>query len=205
MLSNNPTGNKFRLSLPTTLFIPSITEKYNRYINLKNTYFKSIDQMVNESIMRVEIPGLQQEVMSQTTVATSSTGINSSGPELDVTYYAGTKPLEEVQESNEITLTIRHTDAYMIYFFLLETFYHLYRRDSSKISRFTIPVTCLTNEEVPAFNAVFDKCLYKSISGLNLGYDMITKDFKEFQIVFVYSDFSVDFDLPQGTVKTYRN
>lgn len=203
MLSNNPTGNKFRISLPANFFVPEIVEKYNRYIALQNSYFKTIDQMVNESIMRVDIPGLTQEVMSQTTVATSSTGVNSSGPELDVSYYAGTKPLEEVQESNEINITLRHTESYLIYFFLMETFYKLYRRDNKNI-RFMIPVTCLTSENFPAFNAIFDKCLFKSINGLNLGYDSVNRDFKEFQITFVYSDFSVDFDLPQGLTKKYK-
>lgn len=203
MLSNNPTGNKFRLSLPANFFQKDIVDKYNKYIELQNTYFKTIDQMVNESIMRVDIPGLTQEVMQQTTVASNSTGINSSGPELDVSYYAGTKPLEEVQESNEINITLRHTESYLIYFFLMETFYRLYRRDSKDI-RFTIPVTCLTSENFPAFNAIFDKCLFKSINGLNLGYDSVNRDFKEFQITFVYSDFSVDFDLPQGLAKKYK-
>lgn len=203
MLSNNPRPDKFSLQLPKNFFKDEICQKYNRYLDLNNSYFTTIDKIVNESIMRVSIPGLSQQLTSQTTATSDTSANNSNGVELDVTYYAGTQPLEEVQESNDIVITFRHLDSYINYFFLMECFYKFYSRDESDY-RFLLPIVCKNVDNHPVFNAIFSKCLFKSINGLDLGYDNQARDFKEFQCTFTYSDFTVEFDLPQGTAKSYK-
>lgn len=201
MLSNNPRGDKFQLRLPTTFFKPDIVEKYNRYLGLQNTYFTTIDQVVNESIMRVSIPGLSQDLISQNTAVDASQGTVGTQ---DVTQYQDTRPLEEVIEDNTINVTFRHLDSYINYFFLLETFYKMYLSSDKKYVRFDLPVTVYSSDNHPVFIAMFSNCLFKSVPSLDLAYDNQARDFKDFQCAFTYSDFSVIFDLPQGIAKEYK-
>lgn len=203
MFSPNPRSDKFVTQLPTNFFINEIAQKYNRYIQLQNSYFTSINQVVNESIQALEIPGLSQELTSQTT--TSGDSGSSSGVTTDVTLYPDTRPLEEIIESNTITVQFRHLDSYINYFFLMETFYKMYNlKTSNDERRFVLPVTCLSVDNHPVFNVIFSKCLFKGINGLSLGYNQQARDFRTFSCEFAYSDFSVEFDLPQGTATAYK-
>lgn len=201
MLSPNPRPDKFSLKLPVNFFIPKISEKYNRYIKLQNSYFHDISQLINESIMRVEIPGLDQELKSQTT----STGTSSNGAvgSQDVTLYPDSRPLEEIIESNTINITFRHLDSYINYFYLMELWYHMYL-GNQKENRFIIPVTCLNSDNFPVFNVTYSQCIFKTMPGMSLLYDNQSRDFKEFTCSFGYSNMEVDFDLPQGLAKTYK-
>lgn len=203
MFSPNPRSDKFTTQLPTDFFLDDICQKYNRYIQLQNSYFTSINQLVNESIQSLEIPGLSQELASQTTTAGDSG--SASGVTTDVTLYPDTRPLEEIIESNTITVQFRHLDSYINYFFLMETFYKMYNlKTSNDARRFILPVTCLSVDNHPVFNVIFSKCLFKSINGLTLGYNQQARDFRTFSCEFAYSDFSVEFDLPQGTAAHYK-
>lgn len=203
MFSPNPRADKFTTQLPTDFFLPEICEKYNRYIQLQNSYFTTINQVVNESIQTLEIPGLSQELRTETT--TSADSGSASGVMTDVTLYPDTRPLEEIIESNTITVQFRHLDSYINYFFLMETFYKMYNQKTTNDERrFILPVTCLSIDNHPVFNVIFSKCLFKGINGLSLGYNQQARDFRTFSCEFAYSDFSVEFDLPQGTASTYK-
>lgn len=203
MFSPNPRSDKFLTNLPVDFFLPEITEKYNRYISLQDSYFTSINQVVNESIQSVEIPGLSQELRTQTTVAGNSG--SSAGVTNDVTLYPDTRPLEEIIESNTITVRFRHLDSYINYFFLMETFYKMYAlKTTNDERRFVLPVTCLSIDNHPVFNVVFSKCLFKSINGISLDYNKQAREFNTFTCEFAYSDFSILFDLPQGIASSYK-
>lgn len=201
MFSPNPRGDKFVLKFPKNFFNSKVSPKYNRYIQLQNSYFTSIEQVINESVISVELPGLTQELVSETT----STGTSNNGAvgSQDVTLYPDNRPLEEVIESNTITVTFRHLDSYINYFYLMELWYTWYLANQ-KDARFVLPITCLSSDDHPVFTIVFSKCIFKSIQGQTFTYNNQSRDFKEFTCEFVYSDFSVDFDLPQGTAKQYR-
>lgn len=202
MFSPNPRADKFSTYLPNNFFLDDICEKYNRYISLQNSYYTTINQIVNESIQKVEIPGLSQELSSVTT--TSSDSGTANGVTNDITLYPDTRPLEEIIESNTIVVEFRHLDSYINYFFLMETFYRMYQHNTTNDERrFILPVTCLSVDNHPVFNVIFSKCLFKSIAGLSLAYNQQTRDFLTFQCEFAYSDFTVEFDLPQGKAKTY--
>ena len=115
MFSPNPRADKFSTYLPNNFFLDDICEKYNRYISLQNSYYTTINQIVNESIQKVEIPGLSQELSSVTT--TSSDSGTANGVTNDITLYPDTRPLEEIIESNTIVVEFRHLDSYINYFF----------------------------------------------------------------------------------------
>lgn len=201
MLSNNPRADKFSLKLPKTFFKEDIIGKYNRYLSLKNSYFVDIANVVNESIQKIDIPGLSQELITQNTA--TSAGVGAVGSQ-DVTHYQDNRPLEEIIENNVLTVTFRHLDSYINYFFLMETFYQMYLSSDSSYTRFDLPVIVYSTENHPQFVALFSKCLFKSISNLNLAYDSVGRDFKDFQCEFQYSDFQVLFELPQGIAKAYK-
>lgn len=201
MFSPNPRSDKFVLKFPKNFFHESVSKKYNKYIKLQNSYFTSIEQIINESVMRVEIPGLEQQLVSQTT-STGDTGSGAVGSQ-DVTLYPDNRPLEEVISSNTINVTFRHLDSYINYFYLMELWYKWYL-SNQKDARFILPITCLSSDDYPVFNVIFSKCIFQSIQGINFGYDNQNRDFKEFNCSFVYSDFEVEFDLPQGLAKTYK-
>lgn len=204
MFSPNPRADKFRLSLPTDFFLPDICEKYNRYIQLQNSYYTTINQIVNESIQSVEIPGLSQELRTETTTSSDSGASSGNSVGLDVTLYPDTRPLEEIIESNTITINFRHLDSYINYFFLMETFYRMYARSTSNDDRrFILTCTCLNVDNAPVFNIIFSKCLFQAIQGMTLSYNQMTRDFNTFSCSFAYSDFSVEFDMPQGQAKQY--
>lgn len=203
MLSPNPRSDKFMCSLPKDFFLSDICEKYNRYLSLQNTFFDTINQVVNESIQSVNIPGLSQDLHAQQTVSSNSG--SSLGVSTDITLYPDTKPLEEIVETNVITLVFRHLDSYINYFFLMETFYKMYNQKTSNSDRrFIIPVTCLSVDNHPVFNVIFSQCIFKSINGLDLSYNNQKRDFQTFSCEFAYSDFTVDFDMPQGQAKQYK-
>lgn len=203
MLSNNPRADKFSLHLTKTFFKEDIVAKYNRYLSLKNSYFNDISRVVNESIQKVDIPGLSQEIITQNTTSSDGASAGAVGSQ-DVTHYQDNRPLEEIIENNVLTVTFRHLDSYINYFFLMETFYQMYMSSDPNYTRFTLPVIVYSADNHPQFVAQFSKCLFKSISNLPLAYDSVGRDFKDFQCEFQYSDFQVLFDLPQGTAKLYR-
>lgn len=198
MLSSNPRGDKFATHLPKNFFDPEISKKYNKYIKLQDSYFNDIISIINESIMRVSIPGLEQELISQRTVSGQGGNI-----EQDITLHKANKPLEEVIETNTITVTFRHLDSFINYFYLMEMFYKKYAKQTTD-SRFMLPITLLNVDKIPVFVAVFDQCLFKSIQGLELSFDSTNREFKEFTCDFTFSNFSIVFDMPLGNLKQYN-
>lgn len=201
MLSANPRADRGFLVFSREFFNSSITPKYNNYIKTKGGIFKTINDVVNESIMRWNIPGSGQTLIKQQT----STSGTEGGVDLDITYYNSDVPLEELMETNELDITFRFLDGFVNYFYLYELFFHNYQKNvTEKERRFTMILTVLGVDDLPSFNVSFSKCLFTSIPNLAMGYDQSTRDFKEFQCRFTFSDFTVSFDLPQNPALTYK-
>lgn len=199
MFSNNPRGDKAFIRFSKEFFDPKVCQKYDRYIQLKNGYFGTINDLVNESIMRWGLPGAGQSPIEQQTAAPNPTG----GVDQDITYYNATVPLEQLIEGNDITVTFRHLDGFVNYFFLYELFFKNFLKTDGSY-RFGITLTTLSQDDTVCFNGYYSKCLFKGIQRIDFGYDSVNRDFKEFEAVFNFSDFSLEFDLPQGMAKKYK-
>lgn len=198
MFSTNPRADKAILKLSKEFFDPEVCKKYDRYIQLKNGYLNSINDLVNESIQTWTLPGANQDPISQMTTAPGT----ESGITTDITFYNQTIPLEELLSANDITISFRHLDGYINYFFLYELFFKNYLK-KEKSYRFNINLTTFSQDNTICFNGTFSKCLFKSIPDIDFGYDSTVRDFKNFDCSFSFSDFSLDFELPQGKAKRY--
>lgn len=199
MFSNNPRVDKAFIKFSKEFFDPDICKKYNRYIQLKNGYFKSIEQLVNESIQTWSIPGAGQDPIEQITSAANPTG----GVDQDITYYNAAEPLEKLINSTDITVTFRHLDGFINYFFMYETFFKNYMKYDGNY-RFMIILTTLSQDNTVCFNGKFSKCLFKSVPDITFAYDNTKRESRNFECTFSFSDFSLEFDLPQGNAKQYN-
>lgn len=199
MFSNNSRSDNANLQLSKNFFDSDINEKYDKYISLKNSYFKNIQQVINESIIHWNIPGAGQELIKQETTSNET----QAGRENDIIFHNSTEPLENLIDQNDITITFRLLDGFINYFYLYELFFKKYM-NKKKDYRFDLILTTLTQDRNICFSSSFSKCIFKNIQSLNFGYNMVNREYKEFEITVTFSDFSLAFDIPQGNNQIYN-
>ena len=56
MLQPNPAANCFTFVLPSEFFIDSVCEKYDKYFEMMGGTFRSIKDVINESIQSIDMP-----------------------------------------------------------------------------------------------------------------------------------------------------
>ena len=200
MLQPNPRSNCFNFRLPNEFFIDAVCEKYNNMITMLNGTFTSIQDIINESIIGVDLPGF---AFTPTQSQTQANGLNE---------YILTRPnqtLYEILNNKEFTITFRFGDGYLNYYCLLEHFMHkfLSKRDFNGFDKngvkdnlgiyVDMPVTLLMMNGFPLFTCIFKKCLFNGIDPVNLSHNQQARDFKEFKIYFQFTGIDCSINTPE--------
>lgn len=200
MLSQNPQSNLFVTRFPRKFFVPTILEKYDKYIGYLNGTLKNATDLVNESVMRVDIPGFRQERIEQ------QTGFKGEGSFLapGTNQFRAYTSVEDIIEGREVNITLRYTDMYLNYMILLEHYMYYYKKYGTDY-RIEITVTLLGFKKIAVYDIIFKNCIFAAIPGISLGYDMIDRGFKEFQVTFGFDGFELNLHVPKDKADSYNN
>lgn len=198
MLQPNPAPNCFTFVLPSEFFIDSVCEKYDKYFEMMGGTFRSIKDVINESIQSIDMPGF---TYTPTENHTQANGIQ------ETILTPPNQSLYQILESKTFDVTLRFCDGYFNYYCLLEHFFvkFMSNRDSNaydkpnadKINRYVdLPVTLLLQNGYPLFTFTMHNCLFTGIESINLTKNQITKDFITFKIHFAFSGIDCGVDIP---------
>lgn len=201
MLQPNPAANSYSFALPNDFFIPSICEKYNAFLRNLGGTFINVQDLINESVQSIGLPGFSFE---PTENQTQSQGLNS---------YVLTPPnssLYEILDTKELSVSFRLADGYLNYYCLLEHFLFKFMSNRHVNDGFdnpaepkeerkmycNLPVTLLMLNGYPLFTCTYLNCIMCGIDRLDLTFSQQMIDFKDFKIVFRFTGIDCSLQVP---------
>jgi hypothetical protein len=192
----NPRQDLFKFRFPSTVVKPKIYEKYNAYLAQVPRVQDDIVAALNESIQGLTLPGVGYTPITQT--ATRAPGYVKSAQNI-----ISSESVQALMDKT-ITITIRHTEAYLTYFLMLEVFYDAYDFTTPMKSRTfgTFPVQTLNLAGNPIYTILFKDILFTSISELSLSYTQTDRSFQTFDCTFMFSTFDTTFEIPSLKLTT---
>lgn len=198
MLSINPRQDLFKFRFPDTFFNASILAKYDSFLKQYPSVITDMKTLVNEAILEVSLPELSYTPLEQQTPKKQS---NNPAISVSPNYSRGNENVQNVVQKT-FTVSVRHTEAYLTYFCLLEHFYNAYDFQNTNKKNFgTFPVQTLTAEGYATMTINFEKVLFTGLSGLPLSYANTDRSFQTFDCTFFFSTFNTTITLPELNLK----
>lgn len=137
MLSLKGRQDHYRLLFPDN-FIPEVLkEKYGKVLRAKKSFIYDPTEFINESIQKIQILGFnnattQQQQTGRGTIAKEGSrnfeNNNFMQTSTEYSYRSEQNPLNIIDKT--LNIDFRHTDGFLNYFILFETFFHHYARDT---------------------------------------------------------------------------
>lgn len=196
MFSHTPRSDLFRLTLPDTFYIKSISDKYNKWINRDPVVIRSIEELVNESIQGFDTPQYGTTLIEQT--FNSGDGISNINYQL---------PLESDQKLIEkvFQITFRHTVGFITYYYLLEHLFAYYAMGPGNETKRKPFGTVIHESMLPTGQIVckstYKQCFMTGMDGISNRYDTVSRDNTTFNVTFGYNIFGTSFNLPEVVIK----
>ena len=203
MLQPNPKPCSYAFSLPTGFFIDSICEKYNKMLKNMSGTFVNIQDVINESVQSIGLPGFAYEPSEN---KSQSQGLNN---------YVLTPPnnsLYEILDTKELSVSFRFCDGYLNYYCLLEHFLYKFMSNRHTSDGYdspipkedrkmycNLPVTLIMFNGWPLFTCTYLNCLMTGIDRVDLTYVQQLSDFREFKIAFRFTGVDCDLQIPEPT------
>jgi len=127
----------FKCTLPKEFIPQEIEEKYAKLITSAKSFVSTPIEFLNETIQGVDILGFTQAaaIQQQHGIGSMATSPNTIQNNLflhgasDVAYRAEMNPLNLIDKT--LRITFKHVLGFTNYFMLLESFWIMYRRDTS--------------------------------------------------------------------------
>lgn len=193
MATLNPRQDLFRYSLPQQFFDKDIIAKYNAYLARFDYEYDSIDDFVNESIQSITLPSFEYTPIEQ-----QSKGGISAFP----VYKPNPQNIQNLP-SKTLTVTFRHSDAYITYWLMLEHFFKRYDANEYKHAHFgSMSVQTLSSLGHIVSTMTFEQSLFTGMSELPLSYSNQDRAFDTFTCTFYYSSFNTSFSIPELNLKS---
>ncbi len=193
-LSPNPRSDQFEINIPYSFFKEEIISKYDKLLNLHPQVFTSFADIVNESVQEFEMPLFGYQPITQENLRNDF----STSPQ----YYRSNANAQNLSDKL-FTIRLRHSDGYLTYFLMLEHFFAYYNDvDQMYAGNWNLQTFLSSGSEVFTLN--FTNVLFIGISKQNFTYAGQESTFQNFELVFGYSKFDTEFDLPDITNKFDR-
>lgn len=189
MLSLDPRPDLFRTRLPDEFFDDDIMKKYDVFTKRREYTFDDFKTVINHSIQSIDIPAF---------------GVNVSFQEQLLSDGFAEKPVVQAASihrgvDNTFTLTIRHTEAYMTYWCLVE---HWFKRNqlgpngNRKPFEFLL-LEVLDYKQQSIAKLEFEKVLFTGVDGLSLAYNQVDRVSNTFSVSFSYASLKPKFSIPE--------
>lgn len=194
MFSLDPRPDKFRTRLPQEFLEASIVSRYDQILGQKPYLFDKFESVINESIQSFELP------LFGYTAATQRSN-QSSGGSIETVSVPG----QSIQNTidNTFTITFRHSEAYLTYWFMVEHYFKKYKLgpDSNRAPMPALLLEMLDYRDNTVALINFKNVLFTGVDGLSLSYNSIDRTPSTFTASFAYSEFIPQFNIP--SLKTY--
>lgn len=198
MLSPNPHYSYFRVSFPNEFFLESITKKYDSIFTQYKYPFQDMKTVFLESFQGIEFPGFGYQTVSQNVTDANQAGYDWNQPP---------KSSEQLlAEQKILTLTFRHIDAFLTYFFAMETFFKRYElgpNNETKRKPFgpIILDTLDTMSEQPVCRLKFFKCHLIGLTPIEFTYSDPKRSMDTYELNFSYTEFETSIIIPELKLK----
>lgn len=193
MLSLSPRFDLFTLKFPK-IFIPQeLNDKYSKIINKENSPIRTPIDFLNESIMSVSFPGINESIITQTQHGMNSdTGRHE--PSNEVVYRSTSNPLELINRT--LSVSFLHRQGFVNYFMLYEIWFYYYSKSTpAKDSCFDLLLLEILDStgKIIAQLELFD-IFFSSMDGLEFDFSKIVMGDDSFTANFNFNNINFEFD-----------
>jgi hypothetical protein len=188
--SPNPRSDQFEFNFPLSFWKNDIIQKYDDYLNLHPQVLTTFSDIVNESIQGFIMPSFGYQPISQEVLRTD---------------FQASQQLyrPNINEANlmdkNFQLVLRHSDAYLTYFLMLEHFFYYFKSKDVNLGTWVLRTSTSDGEII--FNVKFNSIIFNGLSELSLNQAGQESNFSTFNLIFGFSTFDVSFNLPTVTDK----
>lgn len=168
-----------------------ISKKYNDYLRQYPYVQTSMIDVLNESIQSLSLPAFGYNSINY--LQTRQPGSYSSTAENVI---SNENPQNLAEKT--FTISIRHCDAYLTYFAMLEIFFNAYdfaNKNTKHFGTFVIETLSATGHVI--YQLELQRVIFTGISELQLSYAQTDRTFQTFDCTFMYSEFSTAIAIPQ--------
>lgn len=187
MLSLSPRKDMFRLLLPNDILPPEVKSKYAEMLNKMPGVITSPIDYLNESIVGIEIPGINSVHIEQSQVSFGR-GIE---PHHQNTYISTKNPLDLIDK--DLKITFRMNQGLYNYFMLYETLFYRIMKTKNYRDSGLFELYILNEAGKVVSKVTFMECSMDSISSLAFEYTKVTRDLETFDVVFKFNNIDFDF------------
>ncbi|BBI90636.1 hypothetical protein HYO65_gp244 [Tenacibaculum phage PTm1] len=196
MFSLDPRPDLFRTRLPDKFIEPNILTKYDAFIKQKPFVFDSFIDVMNESIQSFDIPAFGFSATIQDGNRDNALGA------IERVHV----PHQSVQKfiDNTFTITFKHTEAYMSYWFMVEHWFKKYQlgKDGNRVPMDFLLLELLDYKLNSIVRIKFNKVLFTGVDGVSFAYNNIDRTSDTFTATFQYGTLQPVFDIPTLNIKT---
>lgn len=190
MFALDPRPDLFRTRLPDDFIEDDILKKYDHFVTRKPHTFCSFIDVMNESIQSFDLPSFGFNANTQESV--SALGGSSESV---------SAPSQNIQKTidNSFSITFRHTEAYMSYWFMVEHYFKKYQLgpDGNRTPMSFLNLEVLNYRQQSIATISFSNVLYTGADGLSLSYASIDRAATTFTVNFQYQTFTPSFTIPE--------
>lgn len=170
-LSLNPQENNFIFELPSSFVPNEIEVKYRKYLVAEQHIFDSVQDLINESIQSITLPGLDLPTVTQT---------NKFGKEI---IHRGSKaPVDTF--NRKFTITFQTTNGLINYLIMQDLLlYHYIKVYQTHLEGFYITVLNDNRDEIYRYN--LRNVIFTSLSDYTFNYNAVETKSHTFTAGFV--------------------
>lgn len=202
MLSLSPRYDQYRLQLPKEFLEPELYKKYSKLLASQNGVITDPMQYLNESIVDIEVFGIDDITLKQIQTSTNARMLKSASksglgrikhePSTEITYtaYDGA-PIEWIDRA--LNINCRINQGFYNYFMVYEELFHKFIKPGDKHSYDVIPLYILGEDGTVAVRLDFIDVYFQGIDGLEFTYTNVERQNNTFTIKLVYNDIEVNF------------
>lgn len=197
----NPVVDKFRVDFSAGFYPKSMTERYNRYLRTKNAPLKTIQDVIAESIVGLQIPGFEFQQLNVTDMPNlGKDPYKGEFPTVvtQITYPQDTSKMATFT-SQVVTLTLQNNLLNWLYFYEM---YNAFFKNNRTVDFFSFFVTMLDASEIEIFRFRFEGCFCSGMAGLDISSNEEFMQSKTVDVSILFNSMEVDTLIPDFNLKT---
>lgn len=199
-LSLKPRFDLFRFVFPSSFFPKNVVEKYRKVMYMNQSVFTSPVDYINESIIGVTIPGINDLIVTQPQISHNSVPDAKVGlgkirvePRREQSYESTENILSKID--NSFTVKMRKNQGLYNYFMMYETIMHHYDKraeyERDNIDEFVIDI--MDGDGVVTAKIRLKQPVVKGIEGMEFTSNKVERQGEEFNIEFAFNNIDFDF------------
>lgn len=195
MLSLPPRYDLFHFAFPKTIIPTQIEKKYYDYINRTKSVITSPIDLLNESIVGVNIPSLSELITQQSQIGYSSRPTNVRGRRVEPTAEVEFRNTDNILAhiNREFKVTMRLNQGFVNYFMMYETIFYAYDKSTTTnpLDVFTVDVLNELGQIVCSVDIIDPH--FDGIDGLEFSYNKLDQSTNTFDLTFKFTNINIRF------------